>query len=149
MPAAPSAPLALVPREPPLEPRGVAARGAAATALARRLLRLDPAHLSRLVGVAGAGLLVVIGEATDLPWTDGVTYLGFDDGLWMPCWLQPSVHPQLAARALARGGKGPHALLPASDLGGSTVVPLGDVHGLDAARLAEWLSTREPDSATA
>src|SRR5437868_15417633 len=69
------------PREKPLAPVAVAARGFAALRLAQRLLAEDEL-LERFEGVAGRELLVLQPNAlqpcTDLPWVDGVQYLGKD-----------------------------------------------------------------------
>lgn len=65
-------------REPPLVPCAVAAQGDVARHLARRLLELDDASLGRLSGVAGKTSLVLLGDEANLPWVDGVLYLGRD-----------------------------------------------------------------------
>lgn len=90
-------------RSAPLEPVGMAARGATARALARRLLARDDDALARLSGVAGPELLVVLGVAADLPWVDGAVYLGRDadaPALLLPTTREPSMPPVLAERAL-------------------------------------------------
>lgn len=81
-------------REPPLVPWAVAATGDVARRLAERLLELDRAISSRLYGVAGPTTLLVLGEETNLPWVDGVAYLGRDPaapGLLLPTHLEPLV----------------------------------------------------------
>jgi hypothetical protein len=93
------------PRPRPLEPAGVAARGAAARALAGRLLARGDEELARLSGVAGPELLIALGAPDDLPWVDGVSYLGRDPDaplLLLPTNRQPSVHPRLLQDALLR-----------------------------------------------
>ncbi|UQA57502.1 hypothetical protein [Polyangium aurulentum] len=93
------------PREEPLAPLAAAAWGAASRAMAERLLDLPDATLARLSGVGGAGVIVVLGEAADLPWVDGVSYLGRDaeaPSLLLPTNARPSVPAALFARALAR-----------------------------------------------
>jgi hypothetical protein len=98
------------PRATPLAVMAAAARGAAAEMLADRLCRRDDAALGRLAGVAGPGLLVVIGAERDLPWVDGIVYLGKDAGapsLLLPTTLEPDVPAPLFERAMiARAGDG-------------------------------------------
>src|SRR5215470_16947292 len=86
----------------PLAPIGAAARGNAARALARRLLARDDEALGLLKGVAGSGVIIVLGEEESLPWVDGVSYLGRDErapSLVLPTVLEPSVPPELFERA--------------------------------------------------
>ena len=96
-------------RDEPLEPCAAAAHGDAAFALAARLLDCDDERLAALRGVAGASLLVVLGDASALPWIDGVEYLGRDasaPSLLLPATRTPSMAVQLFERAvLARSGK--------------------------------------------
>jgi hypothetical protein len=104
----------LRPRAVPLAPVAVAARGPAAAALAARLAGRDDAALGRLSAVSAPGLLLVIGAAEELPWVDGVVYLGKDPAapsLLLPTALEPDVPAPLferailaRARAATRGG---------------------------------------------
>lgn len=97
-------PVAWRPRPVPLDPVGVAARGEAAKALARRLLaRGDDEALSRLSGVAGPDLIILLGDAPALPWVEGAAYLGRDahaPSLLLPTNREPSVPLPLLERAL-------------------------------------------------
>lgn len=98
------------PRRTPLDPVGVAARGEAARALARRLLVRDDEALARLSGAASRELLVVLGDSADLPWVDGAVYLGKDTAapsLLIPTTREPSVPLPLVERAVARAAKTP------------------------------------------
>ena len=133
------------PRPNPLEPAGVAARGMAARALARRLLARGDEELARLRGVAGPELLIALGAAADLPWVDGVSYLGREAGaplLLLPTTREPAVHPQLLERALlarARelpGLEPPLAVLLAPDL----LVSTAAARPIDRQVLERWLS---------
>ena len=87
-----------------LAPVGVAAVGDRARALARRLLRDDFAPpLERLRGAATDEALVFLGEASDLPWVDGVVYLGKDGragSLLVPTNMVPSVPIDALERSL-------------------------------------------------
>lgn len=108
-------PIAWRPRAVPLEPVGMAARGEAARALARRLLARSDEELARLTGVAGQDLVLVLGNpgnAADtalLPWVDGAVYLGRDPrapSLLLPTNREPTVPLPLVERALvARAGR--------------------------------------------
>lgn len=81
-------------REPPLVPCAVVAGKDAARRLAERLLAMDDTALARLSGVASQTHLVVLGEESDLPWVDGVSYLGQDPrapSLLLPTQIEPVV----------------------------------------------------------
>jgi hypothetical protein len=98
------------PRRTPLDPVGVAARGEAARALARRLLVREDEALARLSGAASRELLVVLGDSADLPWVDGAVYLGKDaaaPSLLLPTTREPSVPLPLVERALSRAAEAP------------------------------------------
>ena len=89
----------------PHNPSGVIARNESARALARRTLELDDAHLSRLRAAGGTAecLLLLLGESADLPWANGVTYLGTDidaPSLLLPTMLRPSVPLPLVERLI-------------------------------------------------
>jgi hypothetical protein len=104
--SAPRIPVAFRPRTVPLAPIGCAARGPAARALAARLARTaarDEAALTRLSGVSGPSLLVILGRGDELPWVDGVVYLGRDPAapaLLLPTTLEPDVPAALLERSL-------------------------------------------------
>jgi hypothetical protein len=116
------------PRAVPLDPVGMAVRGRAAGELARRLLARDDAALGRLTGVAAPDLLVVLGEAADLAWVDGVVYLGRDadaPSLLLPTSREPSVplplmERALHARARTAGASPPYVVLADPPLLAST-----------------------------
>jgi len=86
------------PRDVPLTPVAVAARGSAARQLAYRLLALDEAGLARLQGVSGADVLLILGEQEALPWAPGVVYLGRDPEA--PALLLPTTHAVSVPAAL-------------------------------------------------
>ena len=111
----------------------------AATKLAHRLLR-DPDSLSHYKGVGAPGLLVVLGEEKQLPWVEGVVYLGHDaesPALWFPTNLEPSVPAALLERSLAVVHKqaGPCAVL----LDPPAIVPLSEARTIAQASLLKWL----------
>ena len=96
-------PIAWRPRSAPLEPVGMAARGEAARALARRLLARSDEDLARLTGVAGQDLILLLGDSALLPWVEGAAYLGRDaraPSLLLPTNREPTVPLPLVERAL-------------------------------------------------
>jgi hypothetical protein len=133
-----------LPREPPLEPTAVAARGAAARALAARLLEEPDEALSTLRGVAGPDLILLIGETDSLPWADGVVYLGKDPSapsLLLPTTLRHSVPGSLFEQALRSQFPSlatPIAVLP----GGQQIVPVAEARTVDRPTLLAWSEGR-------
>lgn len=130
-------------REPPLTPCAVAAQKDVARQLARRLLEFDPAALHRLAGVAGKTTLVLLGNETDLPWANGVIYLGQDPAapsLLLPTWLEPIVpDAHLLERALHK--RFPQSIRPLAVLPDShTIIPCENAVPLSSSRLEAWLA---------
>jgi len=99
---APTDALAWVVREPPLTAAAVTATGPAARALADDTVRRVHAGASGLRAVAAADRLVVLGEATALPWCDGARYLGWDAGVLMPTGRRPALPADVVAAAARR-----------------------------------------------
>jgi hypothetical protein len=68
--------------------------------------RLGAATASRLAAGAqlrasiGDGWLVVIGDASDLPWVDGVTYLGWSRGVLLPTTAEILPGPEAIRAAI-------------------------------------------------
>jgi hypothetical protein len=130
-----------VPRAGSLDPVAVIATGPVARALAHRLLRLADADLAALRGVAGDGLIALMGDAASLPWVDGVVYLGRDaeaPRLLLPTTLRPTMAADVFERAIAR-----HALRQASPwaivAAPPRVVPLADALPVERAYVLRWL----------
>jgi len=119
-------------------PAGLVAAGPARHALLAALKGRDAAALQGLRVVAAPALWVVLGEAAQLPWVDGVRYCAPDaaaPGLWLPTWVAPALPPDLAHGALRRrSGHGAMLLWPAPEL----VLGLDDAMPLRAPVLA-WL----------
>jgi hypothetical protein len=129
------------PRTDSLDPVAVIGTGPVARALAHRLLRLADADLAVLRGVAGDGLIALMGEAAALPWVDGVVYLGRDADaprLLLPTTLRPAVAVDVFERAIARhAGRlgGPWAVLAAPP----RVIPIADALPVERAHVLRWL----------
>jgi hypothetical protein len=127
------------PRAVPLEPAAIVADAGVARALARRVL--DDGKLPRLTGVSADGWLVLIGEAEDLPWVDGVRYAGRDPrapALFVPTAIEPSVPLTLFERALLRSfaiGVLPLVVLPEE----KRVLSCAEARMVSRERLAAWL----------
>jgi hypothetical protein len=137
-------PVAWSPRALALQALAVAGVGPVALALARRALAVEDAVLARWSGVAGPGVLVLLGDTESLPWVDGVVYLGRDaaaPSLLLPCMLAPDVAPALLDRALvARAEAGtPLAVLPRS----GHLVPVGAARPVSRETLGAWLVKQE------
>ena len=134
-------------REPPIAPCAVLALGEVSRRLARRLLTLTRVHLARLRGVAGVDLLLVLGAAEDLPWVDGVGYLGVDPEaprLLLPTTEAPELHPALLQRALLRpDASDPARQAPLAVLPSGLLVAARLAEELSPARIASWLAETE------
>jgi MoxR-vWA-beta-propeller ternary system domain bpX5 len=90
-------------REPPLPPAAVLAKGDVVPRLAQRLLNREThQRADDLRAATSADALLIIGSAEELPWVDGVVYLGWEDGLLVPTTLRPTPPPYLLARAIER-----------------------------------------------
>jgi hypothetical protein len=124
----------------PLDARAVVASGAAAKALGRRLVELDDTALRSLAAVAGDDVIIVLGEASALPWADGVVYMGRDESapdLLLPTVLAPTVPPavlEAAVRKIVQRAT-PVAVVPTP----ARLIPCGSARSIDRALLAAWL----------
>ena len=89
------------PLEPPRAPSAVLADGRAAAGLAAataRRVRLG----APLRAASGRESLLVVGEAEHLPWAEGVTYLGDEDGLLLPTTRAPGLPADLLHQAVVQ-----------------------------------------------
>jgi hypothetical protein len=107
----------LVRRAAPLQPCAVVAQGDIARRLAQRMCSADDVVLHRLRVIVAHGRVIILGVDSDLPWVDGVSYLGIDPDaptLRMPTTLAPSVASDIFERAIQQRIKGQPvvALLP-------------------------------------
>lgn len=134
-------------RESPLTACAVAACGNVARQLANQLLELDHAAMGRLSGVAGKNSIVLLGDETNLPWVDGVLYLGRDPlapALLLPTRIEPTVpSANLLERALLNRfskSKAPLAILPDT----LTIISCYDARQLTRSRIEEWLAEEKP-----
>lgn len=126
------------PRRTPLTAIAAAARGEAAAKLVKRLLARDDAHLRLLRGVGSADLVLIAGPQDQLPWVDGVSYLGRVNGapdILLPTNLQPTVPESLLARAIAHAKMDPPVALLVDQ---RTLVSLAKALPLSRATLVAW-----------
>ncbi|MFJ9951907.1 hypothetical protein [Kitasatospora sp. NPDC091207] len=128
--APPSFPLRWERREPPLPAAGVLALGDAvpALAVAARERLVDGA---RLGVVAGDGALLVLGAESDLPWADGIRYLGLDAGVLVPTTARPRPAAALWRTAVGAEGDRLCVLLPGHALVADPPPPTTDPAALD------------------
>jgi len=127
----------LVPCEPPRAPQLVLGHGAAARALAGRLLQLADTELAAMSCAAGEGWLVARGPSEHLPWVEGVVYLAsFAEApeLYVPTWQRPNLPPHLVMRGLQRSQPGPLAWL--RHAGEDVLIPLASLRRPGRRRLA-------------
>jgi MoxR-vWA-beta-propeller ternary system protein len=143
-PAEPRLGFAWRPRTRPLTPAAVSATGPASHALAARLLERDDEGLGRLRGVAGEGILAVLGEEEQLPWVDGAVYLGRDassPALLLPTNREPLVPLPLLERAVLARLRDPYppiALLATPPL----ILSAGLARPIHRGRLQTWLESQ-------
>lgn len=125
-------PLLWHPREPPLPASAALAHGTVITALRRRLLALDDHALHCLRGVVGDDVWVLLGDTAQLPWVDGLLYLGVDPtapGLWQPTLLAAQLPSAWLADLFA--AERPCALWPERQW----IIPLADARPLTRSHL--------------
>jgi hypothetical protein len=97
--------LVVVPRREPLAPSAVLGVGEAARSLFRRLRELPDERLLRLRAARSEVALLVCGDASELPWADGVVYLARDadaPSLLLPTTLTVEQPVALLERALEK-----------------------------------------------
>jgi hypothetical protein len=127
------------PRLVPLPPCALACRNDAAYRLAAKLVSRDDGYLARLKGVGKPDLLVLLGHADDLPWTDGAHYFGIDPDapyLLIPTHREPSVNIQIIEKAILKKRKKEHYILSPRY---RCLIPTGAARTLDRASLNHWL----------
>jgi len=133
------------PRSEPLVPCACIGGGPVARALGRTLLTWDASRLARVKACAGEGVLVVLGDGADLPWSDGVTYLGRDRAaphLLLPTSRRPDVPVDLFARAVAAhipDAVTAGAILP-DESDGLLWVPVAAAGPIERASLETWMA---------
>jgi MoxR-vWA-beta-propeller ternary system domain bpX5 len=101
----PSLPLDWIVREPPLEAAGLVAQGILQAPVARAIQEhfarcVEQQTLTALRICHGNDWLAVLGPVNELPWVDGVSYVGWDRNLLMLTTLRPSLPTFLVERAI-------------------------------------------------
>jgi len=126
-------------RRAPLPPVAAVARDGAARKLVTRLLEREDEVFARLRGVASDDLVLVLGDRDDLPWVDGVSYLGRAPGapeLLVPTNLEPTVPESLLSRAISHAQIAPPVGVLVDK---KTLVSFQDARPLDRGALKRWL----------
>jgi hypothetical protein len=123
-------------RAEPLAPTALFAEGNARAELVSRLLACSDVELSRWSGIGSKAALVLVGS--DLPWADGVVYLGTDPrapGLFFETLREPTLPIDLVSRALLQHAK---QRTPLAVIGAPLrLIPLGGARPLERAKLLE------------
>jgi hypothetical protein len=126
-------------QEPALAPEGAVACGQAAHDLLRQLQSRSKEERNGLRFVATADMLVLLGDAGQLPWVDGIRYCAASPVapmLWLPTLLRPSLPADLLQhRLLHEAGRGPVLLWPEP----ACFMPLDTAAPLDEAAML-WLA---------
>jgi hypothetical protein len=124
-----------------LAPIAAYAHGAAAIELAHKLSKWPADRLAKLSGVSTKNTIVVLAQQEDeLPWVDGIQYLGKDPAapqLLLPTALAPDVHAGLFERAIA--GKARTVGLIAVVPDPPAIIPMKPALPLTVAKLAAFL----------
>lgn len=121
-----------------LAPIALVAFDEAAVRLKKKLLSFDDEKLLSLQGVFGKNLLFVTGESDNLPWIDGLIYLGKDalaPSVLLPTNLRPNLPVDLFERRLTRqfSDQKPFAVV------GKRIIPVGKMRPISRKVLSEIL----------
>lgn len=136
--------LSWVPRDAPLAIGACSAWGASALRLGRRLSLLNDQELAQLRGVAGDECMALVGDETNMPWVDGISYFGRDDrapSLWLPTHSQPSVHPALLARAFGKRFGAQSQIIIHSDR--ADIINVSNALSVSRTTLLSWVMYQE------
>jgi hypothetical protein len=134
-------PVTFVPHPDALEALAVIGVGPAARALGARLLAESDERLRKLRGVAGRGALVVLGPSDELPWADGVHYLGRHSSapsLLLPTTLRPDVPLEVFEQAVLE--REPRLLSPVCVIAAPPrLISVNDALPIERDKLRGWL----------
>lgn len=122
-----------------LAPAAVIAFGETAITLAAKLLAFEDEWLQNLQGTAAERMILLLGDADFLPWTDGVVYLGRDSlmpSVLLPTTLRPAIPFDFFQPGLNENFKAfaPFAVLP------EKIIPFGKARVLSRRILESWLA---------
>lgn len=121
-----------------LEPLAIIGFDEMAKRLKEKLLSLDDEKLSLLQGVFGKNLLFAAGQTADLPWIDGVIYLGKDlqaTSIFLPTNMRPEISLDLFEKTMLRrfSAQKPFAIVE------NRVIPVGEMRPISRKILSEIL----------
>lgn len=119
-----------------LAPSAVIAFDAAAKRLKEKIIALDDEKLNLLQGVFAENILFVAGADANLPWTDGVIYLGKDalaPQIFLPTNRRPDVPLDLFEKRLLQNfaAQKPFAVLE------NKIIPIGKMRPVSRKVLGE------------
>lgn len=119
-----------------LAPSAVIAFDAAAKKLKEKLVALDDEKLDLMQGVFAENLLFIAGAEENLPWTDGVSYLGKDalaPQIFLPTNRRPDVPLDLFEKKLLQNfaAQKPFAVLE------NKIIPIGKMRPVSRKILGE------------
>lgn len=121
-----------------LEPSAVVAFGQAAVNLKKKLLSFEDERLFRLRGIHAENLLFIAGNPEDLPWADGVIYLGKDalaPSLLLPTNRRPNIPLDLFEKKLLREFSAQKPFVAV----GEKIIPIGEMRSVSRKILSEIL----------
>jgi hypothetical protein len=131
------------PRPSPLTPLALYAEHASARSVIVQLTAATDARLSALRAVATPECLVLLGPERELPWADGVVYLGHDPRaplLLLPTYCEPDVPLDLFEQRIVAGLQpAPIAVLPHA----KRLIAVGHARVLERAALQQWLDAAQ------
>jgi hypothetical protein len=131
------------PRLTPLTPLALYAERAGARSLVMQLMAATDARLRALRAVATPDCVVLLGQERELPWADGVVYLGQDARaplLLLPTYCEPDVPLDLFEQRIVAGAQpAPIAVLPHA----KRVIAVGHARLLECAALKRWLAAAQ------
>jgi hypothetical protein len=133
-----SYPVAFRARPRPLTPIALYAEGAVARRVLERLAHERRERLGALQCVATRRCVVLLGPEPELPWADGVIYLGRDARaplLLVPTYYEPDVPYDVLERRVVAAGHTPIAVLPHA----RQLIPLGNARAVERDALLAWL----------
>lgn len=121
-----------------LEATALVAFDETAIRLAKKLLSFEDERLGLLQGVSAENLLLLASKAENLPWVDGVIYLGRDmtaPAILLPTTMRPKISIDLFERALLSqfSDKLPFAAVR------NQIIPTGQMRPVARKILEDWL----------
>lgn len=128
-------------RKHPLIPTALTAKGETALRLLEKISDLDDETISKLKGGAFENLIFITGENDNLPWTDGVSYYGYDpdtNNLLLPSHSKPDLNAGLIEQAFGIKGATHYILMKESN----TLISTSGALPLNRSTILRWIETK-------